>query len=268
MPKSKKHQTVDDFGNQWQIHGQLRENHWTSDRMFRDHFPKDFDFTIFKGARVLEVGSGSGRILHMLAHYSPSELFGVEPSIGFPNLIKNTNSLNNVKLLNTSGSEFEVPNLDIVVSLGVIHHIPEAHEVVRNIYNSLKKGGYFLMWVYGRENNQPYVFLQSLIRKITRLLPDFILDPLSLLVSYLFDCYGFLSRIAFADRLPLSRYYKYVYSDCGRREKKYIIFDQLNPAYSKYYKKGEVLELLQSAGFEEINTYHRHGYSWTAMARK
>lgn len=268
MRKFAKNETIGDFGNQWQIHGQLRENHWTSDQMFRDHFPDDFDFNIFRGSRVLEVGSGSGRILHMLSRYEPSELFGVEPSIGFSNLIKNTAEISNIKLLNVSGSEFGEKNLDVVISLGVIHHIPAASEVVSNIHNSLKNGGLFLMWVYGRENNQPYVFLQSLARKITKNLPDKILDALSLFISYIFDFYGGISRIVFANRLPLSGYYTYVYSDCGRREKKYIIFDQLNPTYSKYYTQADVLELLRSSGFEDITTYHRHGYSWTAIAKK
>jgi SAM-dependent methyltransferase len=260
--------TVDDFGNQWQIHGKLRENHWTSDAMFRDHFPAEFDFSILTGARILEVGSGSGRILHMLAKYQPSELFGVEPSIGFSNLAENTKEIKNLKLLNVSGAKFEVSNLDVIVSLGVIHHIPEAKAVVKNIYKSLSDQGHFLMWVYGKENNQPYVFLQAAMRHMTRLLPDFLLDPISLVVSYLFDLYGFLSRFVFRNRLPLSMYYKHVFSGCGRREKKYIIFDQLNPTYSKYYTKEEVLELLKASGFENIETYHRHGYSWTAIAQK
>jgi len=67
----KKEQTIKDFGHQWQIHGKLSDGHWLSDQNFRDHFPKDFDFSIFYNSKVLEIGSGSGRILHMLSHYSP-----------------------------------------------------------------------------------------------------------------------------------------------------------------------------------------------------
>ena len=77
MAKTEIPKTIIDFGNQWGIHGELRENKWTSDQMFRDHFPNDFDFSLFEGARVLEVGSGSGRILHMLSNYRPRELIGV-----------------------------------------------------------------------------------------------------------------------------------------------------------------------------------------------
>jgi hypothetical protein len=124
------------------------------------------------------------------------------------------------------------------------------------------------MWVYGRENNQPYVFFQAIARKFTRVIPDGILNIVSLVISYLFDLYGLVSKFVCKKRLPLSMYYENVYSGCGRREKKYIIFDQLNPDYSKYYTEQEVISLLRASGFEDIKTYHRHGYSWTAIARK
>jgi SAM-dependent methyltransferase len=268
MRKVKAGKTIEDFGNQWQIHGNLRQDHWTSDLMFRDHFPSDFNFSILVGKRVLEVGSGSGRILRMLSRYSPKELIGIEPSSGFAKLVENTNDIKNLKLINISGSDFKVDNLDVIISLGVIHHIPNASEVIQNIYHSLAEDGTFIMWVYGRENNQPYVFFQENARKLTKMLPDNVLNQISLGVSFLFDLYGVLSKILFYNKLPLTGYHQNVFSKCGRREKKYIIFDQLNPTYSKYYREAEVIYLLESNGFQEVKTFHRHGYSWTAVARK
>jgi SAM-dependent methyltransferase len=204
----------------------------------------------------------------MLSAYSPSILIGVEPSNGFSNLVLNTNSIPNLRLENTTGANFEIKNLDIIISLGVVHHIPEASEVVRNAFNSLKKGGYFIIWVYGYENNRLYVILQKIIRIFTRFLPDFILDKVSLLVSYIFDFYGVFSRILFKSNLPLSGYYNNVFSKFKRREKTYVIFDQLNPSFAKYYTKSEVIRLLNSNGFIDIEMFHRHGYSWTAIAKK
>ena len=268
IKKSKHQQTIYDFGNQWKIHGELRADHWTSGQMFRDHFPKDFNFSILKGAKVLEVGAGSGRILHMLSNYQPSQLIGVEPSDAFETLKLNSSAIPNLLLLNTLGSNFDAKNLDVIISLGVIHHIPEPDEVVQNVFNSLKQDGYFIMWVYGFENNILYVVLQKFFRSLTRFFPDYFLDKISYMITYLFDFYGIISRVLFSNRLSLSGYYKNVYSKCGRKEKKYIIFDQLNPSYSKYYKKQEVYELLKRNGFENIELYHRHRYSWTAIARK
>ena len=69
----KKSKILKNFGDQWRIHGQLRSDYWTSVQMFRDHFPKDFDFSIFHDATFLEMGSGSGCILNMLSAYRPAK---------------------------------------------------------------------------------------------------------------------------------------------------------------------------------------------------
>ena len=59
-----------------------------------------------------------------------------------------------------------------------------------------------------------------------------------------------------------------VFRKCSFKKRNYIIFDQLNPSFSKYYKKLEVEELLKNSGFKKIKTYNRHNYSWFAIAEK
>ncbi len=46
------------------------------------------------------------------------------------------------------------------------------------------------------------------------------------------------------------------------------VFDQLNPTYAKYYTRDEAEALAAGAGFTDIQLYHRHGYSWTVVARR
>jgi hypothetical protein len=57
------------------------------------------------------------------------------------------------------------------------------------------------------------------------------------------------------------------YSKCGREKKKYILFDQLNPEYAKYYKKREITQLLEECGFSDIKINPVFNYSWTVIAR-
>ena len=59
-----------------------------------------------------------------------------------------------------------------------------------------------------------------------------------------------------------------VLKKCSFEKRKYIIFDQLNPAYSKYYKKEEVITLLTKSGFNKFEIINRYQYSWTAIAIK
>ena len=32
--------TIQDFGDQWEIHGDIKKNFWSSNSMFKDHFGK------------------------------------------------------------------------------------------------------------------------------------------------------------------------------------------------------------------------------------
>lgn len=262
-----KSKTIRDFGNQWQIHGELRESFWTSDEMFRSHFPKNFDLKKLQGKEILEIGSGSGRILHMISRYKPKNLTGIEPSTGFSKLVENTKSIPNLKLVNKTGAEFKAHSLDYIFSLGVIHHIPDPNPVITNAFNSLKPGGILIVWVYGKENNRLYVTAQYLIRKLTKLLPDIIVDKISYFLSFAVDFYANIAN-QFRFNLPLTEYLTNVYGPCDRNAKKYIIFDQLNPNYAKYYREQELQELFIKAGFQNPQLFHRHGYSWTAIGIK
>jgi hypothetical protein len=46
------------------------------------------------------------------------------------------------------------------------------------------------------------------------------------------------------------------------------MYDQLNPAYAKYYTRTEAIDLLERAGFVNVRVHHRHGYSWTVIGEK
>lgn len=268
MTKTQK--TVADFGKQWSNHGEIDAGYWSSDELFRDHFKDQKPpFENLKDKIVLEVGSGSGRILQMLNRYNPVKLIGVEPSSGFAILTKNTAGLKNLTLINASGDEFYVPGgVDLVFSLGVIHHIPEPDLVIKNISKNLKLNGLFIMWVYGYENHKLYVLFQKFFRPLLRLLPDQVLNLLSLLLTYFLDFYLYVSKIVFRSKLPLTKYLSNLFSKCSRKHKKYIVFDQLNPMYAKYYKKHEAIGLVSQFGLELVSIHHRNSYSWTLITKK
>jgi hypothetical protein len=63
-------------------------------------------------------------------------------------------------------------------------------------------------------------------------------------------------------------YMRGVIAHYGWRHYFLTIFDQLNPAYAKYYRREEALELMEKAGFADVRLYHRHGYSWTVVGSR
>lgn len=255
-------QTVTDFGNQWKIHGHLGDDHWTSVDLLKDYVGPLMNLEDIRGKRVAEVGSGSGRIIRMLNTFGPAELHAIEPSYGAAVIARNSPDMNHLKIHPVHGDEFKIGNLDYIFSLGVIHHIPEPLSTLKNIRANLAPGGKFVVWVYGRENNLLYLMFYKLVCAITKKLPDFALDRISSFLNYLLVPYIGLCRIF---PLPMKDYLLKVFAPCGLEKRKYIIFDQLNPEYAKYYRKQEFLDVLKAAGFEDIRIYHRHGYSWTAV---
>ncbi|MEE8515430.1 MAG: class I SAM-dependent methyltransferase, partial [Alphaproteobacteria bacterium] len=68
--------------------------------------------------------------------------------------------------------------------------------------------------------------------------------------------------------LPTGGYMTEVIGKFSPDKRRLVIYDQLNPAYAKYYRKHEAMALLRDAGFKNIRIHHRHGYSWTVMGEK
>ena len=178
----------------------------------------------------------------------------------------NKDSKVEILFMKISGQAINFKNeIDYIFALGVIHHIPDAEIVCKKIYESLKPKGKFVIWLYGKEGNELYLFIFNNLRKITRFMPDKLLNLFSIFLNLLLSVYIFFCKYL---NLPLRNYILNVIKKCSFEKRKYIIFDQLNPSHSKYYSRDEVFNLLNKSGFKKIEIFSRHGYSWTAVAIK
>ena len=77
--------------------------------------------------------------------------------------------------------------------------------------------------------------------------------------------YQFVSCYRKHFKLPMYEYMNNVLAKWTPHIRFVTIYDQLNPAYAKYYTQAEVVDLMSRAGFKNIRLYHRHGYSWTVV---
>jgi SAM-dependent methyltransferase len=154
---------------------------------------------------------------------------------------------------------------DLIVSIGVLHHIPEPAPVVRAAFDALKRDGQMLVWLYGREGNLLYLALTLPLRAITTRLPSRAVLALARLFATMLAPYVRLCR---SIRLPLSGYFAEVFGRMDRDKQVLIVYDQLRPAYARYYSRAEATALLTEAGFSDVQTHHRHGYSWTVRGTK
>jgi len=254
--------TIADFGEQWTRHPE-NAGVYASDDMLADLCAPLLDPAELRGLSVADVGSGAGRTAIMLARRG-AKVTAIEPSSAFDVLQRNTAGLD-IRCLRLRGEEIPADGFDLVTSFGVIHHIPDPAPTMRAIFDSLRPGGRVLIWVYGREGNGLYLSIFGPLRAITTRLPHRVLSGLCWLLGGIASAYGCV-----AERLPLpmANYFRRVFMQMPADVRRLIIYDQLNPAWAKYYRREEVEQLLADAGFSDIRLHHRHGYSWTAIGTK
>jgi SAM-dependent methyltransferase len=266
MPVSMKEQCIADFGEQWQRYRE-NEGFYGSRDLFEDIFESILLPSEIDGQRVAEIGSGTGRIVNMIMECGAAEVLAVEPSEAYEVLCENVCKYGNrVQTLKVLGDELPpTGDLDMVFSIGVLHHIPDPAPVVRAAYRALRHSGRIAIWLYGKEGNRLYLSLALPMRVVTRRLPHFALAWLSWLLDLPLAAYIGLCKFL---PLPLRGYMREVMARLEPAHRRLTIYDQLNPAYAKYYTRAEAEALLHQAGFVDLRVHHRHGYSWALVGTK
>lgn len=262
-------QTIDDFDEQWTYYSD-NEGWYGSIELFRDMTSPLFDVKNLQGKSVVDVGSGTGRIVGMLLDAGSRHVYAVEPAVrAFGKLEDNVGKMvrgEDVTCINRRGEDWSIDEpVDYVFSIGVIQFIPEPAPTVKNCFEALKPGGEIFLWLYSYEGNELYLKFIGPLRRVTTRLPHAALVALIELLYRSLCVYRLLGRVF---PLPLGSYIDTVWWPMTPRKRRLVIYDQLNPTYSKYHKRHEAVELLETAGFVDIRTHHRHGYSWCVIGRK
>lgn len=266
MSTETRDQTIRDFGEQWTAFPSSPG--WVESlELLKDILEPLIPLETVRGARVLDVGAGQGRLENMLFMAGAGEVTAVEPSDAFEVLKRNTMAYTDrITYIRCAGHEMGAHlvegSFDLAVSFGVIHHIPDPLPVLREMRRALKVGGGGWIWLYGREGNGLYLFFAEPLRLLTRKLPHGMLSALSALLTPWLSFYACLCRWL---RLPMRDYMCRVIAPQTWYTRKVTIYDQLNPTEARYYTRDEALKLMKDAGFTDVRIHHRHGYSWAAM---
>jgi SAM-dependent methyltransferase len=261
--------TIADFGEQWSKY-EDNSGYYGSAALFDDVFAPFLTTAALKGQAVAEIGSGSGRFVAIFLDAGARHVTALEPSAAIEvirrNLAGRPEAQGRVTLIQAPGDALpQDASQDCVFSIGVLHHIPDPRPVCRAAFGALRPGGTFGVWVYGREGNLPYLLLFGTLHRVTRRLPHAALAALSWLMGWGLDAYIAACRVA---PLPLRHYARHVLAKLTRDKRRLVIYDQLNPAYAKYYTQAEARALLDDAGFADVRIHHRHGYSWTVLGTR
>jgi SAM-dependent methyltransferase len=258
--------TIADFGRQWTAYPD-NSGYYGSTDLFEDAFGALLPREEIRGRRVADIGSGSGRIVLMLLALGADEVIAVEPSSAFEVLQAQTRQhAGRIRYIRDTGDRLPpTGDLDLVVTYGVLHHIYDPKPVMNACFRALKPGGRMIAWLYGWEGNAAYLRCAIPLRRVTTHLPHRALDLLSRLLNLGVDLYLPLARRL---PVPLAGYMTRVFGKLSRQHRSMVIYDQLCPAYARYYKHAEARALFEDAGFRDVRLHHRHGYSWTVIGTR
>ena len=257
--------TIRDFGEQWT---KYTDNHgyYASIDLLRDVFGPLLEVEDLIGCRVAEIGAGTGRFVRLLVDAGASFVLAVEPSAAVEVLKRNTRDLDRVRYLHAPGDRIPpTGEFDFVLAIGVLHHVPDPGPILVAAWHALRPGGTVGIWLYGKESNALYLCMLSAVVAITRRLPHGLLAAFVWLTYWPVAAYMHACRLL---PLPMAAYMRNVFFRFDRQTRKLVLYDQMNPAYAKYYVAAEARNLLERAGFIDVRLYHRHGYSWSVTGRR
>ena len=152
-------EVINSFGHEWAAFDYSEtETNEALDAQFRAYC-EPIDLLRFNPETSLaaDFGAGSGRWTSRLLPYF-SLVYALEPSDGaIKVLTKKFANENRVKILQETVGMNSIPSksLDLAISLGVLHHIPDTALAIKDVASKLKSGGVFLCYLYYKLENKP-----------------------------------------------------------------------------------------------------------------
>lgn len=262
MSLIKNKSTINDFHEQW-ICFQEQYGVYASEDFFWDYFGPLLKKTELKDKDIAEIGCGNGRFVKIFSRYA-NRAVGYEPSGAIDVARRYCHDDKNINFYQTSVYDItERSTYDVILCLGVLHHLPDPLQALVKMKSMLKPGGICCVWVYGREGNGLYLGIFKPLMYITSRLPHKVLNSISFILALIVKIYSKLVYFSHYLPWPMKNYMLNIVDKLDFYHLKLGVYDQLNPSIANYYTRSQIEELARQAGFIVIGSYHRHGYSWT-----
>lgn len=127
-----------------------------------------------KKTYVIDVGCGTGHTTRALAKNFPGASFlGID--LSRKSIQTAQSHVKKTGLVNVTFKRYDLRNdlsplgeFEIVLCLGVLHHIENFNKAFRNIVHLVKPNGYCVLWVYGRLGRFRHNMNQEFLRLLTK----------------------------------------------------------------------------------------------------
>lgn len=265
---------VHDFGEEW-----LKFNSFSEEDL--EKFGKlYFDFVgdkvINSNTYMLDVGCGTGRWSKYLSD-KVKFIEAIDPSKAIFAADRLLGDIPNIRLSNASTNNipFDDKTFDFVMSVGVLHHIPDTKKALADCVAKVKIGGHMYAYIYYAVENRGLIFrgmfkIANYFRKLfsnsnhrvksvlSELLAFFVYLPF----VYLGKFFKLIGLKSIAQKLPLSLYQNASY---------FIIrndaLDRFN-AYENRFTKDEIIKMFEDCGLTDIVISTENKIHWCAVGKK
>ncbi len=270
---------IDSFGHEWAAFDYGETETAEALNVQFDAYCAPIDLSHFdpKNSIAADFGAGSGRWATRLLPYF-SLVYALEPSDGASKVLQNKffDEPKIVVLQETVGANsIRLESLDLAMSLGVLHHIPDTGLAIKDVSLRIKPGGMFLCYLYYDLDNKPFFYklifrAVNAVRKVISLLPQrikrVVCSSIAAIIYWPLARFSkLMNRIGMnTSNIPLHHYANMPFVMLANDA-----LDRFGTSLEQRFSKAEITEMLDSAGFD-ISTlrFSESEPFWTFSVKK
>jgi ubiquinone/menaquinone biosynthesis C-methylase UbiE len=267
-------EVIQSFGDEWEKFSSFDDAE--IEQIGKEYFGFLSDDVINKNTYAMDVGCGTGRWTKYLAS-KVNFIEAVDPSRAIFFADKLLKDVNNVRLSKAPADKlpFADETFDFVMSVGVLHHIPNTQQAIIDCVKKVKKGGYFYVYLYYAFDNKSnlFKFIFKLTDKLRYIVCNFPPKTKKIACDVLAIClymppillgrfFKLLGLKKLADSLPLNAYQNRTFFVIRNDS-----LDRFGTTFDQRFTKKEIETMLTNAGLSDIQIPDEPVH-WAAIGRK
>ena len=251
---------IDSFGHEWATfdYGETETSEALDAQFMAYCAPIDLNQFNPKTSVAGDFGAGSGRWASRLIQYF-SLVYALEPSDGASTVLKKkfSGEAKIVVLQETVGANsIPLASLDLAMSLGVLHHIPDTGLAIKDVSRRIKPGGVFLCYLYYSLENKPTFYKLIFkavdgVRRVISVLPQRIKQLVtSAIAALIYWPLARFSKVLNKLGVNTSNIPLHHYADMPFVMLANDALDRFGTSLEQRFSQTEITEMLRAAGFD------------------
>ena len=251
---------IDSFGHEWATfdYGETETSEALDAQFMAYCAPIDLNQFNPKTSVAGDFGAGSGRWASRLIQYF-SLVYALEPSDGASTVLKKkfSGEAKIVVLQETVGANsIPLASLDLAMSLGVLHHIPDTGLAIKDVSRRIKPGGVFLCYLYYSLENKPTFYKLIFkavdgVRRVISVLPQRIKQLVtSAIAALIYWPLARFSKVLNKLGVNTSNIPLHHYADMPFVMLANDALDRFGTSLEQRFSKAEITDMLRAAGFD------------------